>query len=212
MNQRTVFGFAKSTLYGASLILSCAVCFALGYLQGWEDRSHKLKATAENIDGLSDLPETPQVRPSQAQRLHLPPSHPPMPMVDQHGHPTFECRAIKTALPKTKNELNLNDLFSKRVELSKQKIKMKALVVGVYPNILDLNWFHLCDAPKGQVLVVSSKQQAEIGSIVQVEGLLEVDYDLKGIYQFPLFISEANLQGEYVTNPPEETPMGTFKL
>lgn len=108
--------------------------------------------------------------------------------------------------------MHLITLFEDRARLEGQSVSVKALVVGVYPNILNLNWYHLCDAPTGQVLVVSSEQQAPIGSVVQVKGELKTDYDLKGIYRFPLFISEALISGHRVRTPPKAPPSGVIKL
>ena len=218
MSQRTEFGFAKSTLYSILILSIGSVCFAVGYMSGWNDRGAKLdtqigdQASGQSQSPATSPPDYPRVSPTKGDTPYLPPDHPPLPLTDQHGHPSFDCRDLRQPLPKEESEMHLITLFEDRARLEGQSVSVRALVVGVYPNILNLNWYHLCDAPTGQVLVVSSEQQAPIGSMVQVKGELKTDYDLKGIYRFPLFISEALISGHRVRTPPKAPPSGVIKL
>ena len=213
MNERTEFGLARSTLYGMSVISIGAICFALGYFSGWRDRAqkHGNQSHGSRHSQIQDEPSIPRVSPTQGELPQLPAGHPPLPMADQHGHPSFDCRDVQRPLARTEEELSLAALYEKRMALKGEPIAIKALVVGVYPNILNRNWFHLCDAPTGQVLVISSVQQAPIGSMITARGQLKVDYDLKGIYRFPLFIEDATMSGDYVRSP-SLAPEGVVEL
>lgn len=215
MNERTKSGLARSTLYGMSIISIGAICFALGYFSGWRDRAQKYNvpdsSAVHSRRQMSEKTDFPRVNPTQRERTHLPADHPPLPMVDQHGHPSFDCRDVQRPLEKTDKDLDLASLFKQRKAFKDQLVSIQALVVGVYPNILKRNWFHLCDVPTGQVLVISSEQQAPIGSIITAQGRLKVDYDLKGIYRFPLFIEDALISGDHVRSP-SVTPEGVVEL
>ena len=60
--------------------------------------------------------------------------------------------------------------------------------------------------------MVSSHQLVEQRSLIEVKGKLSVDFDLSGIYRFPLYIKDAALSGKGVKAGPKPTPKGVMKL
>ena len=120
---------------------------------------------------------------------------------------------MSKALPPPDHEdtLTLKSLHRDRDQLQGKSIKARALIVGVYPQIMGTNWYHLCDAPKGQVFVVSSSQVAPRGTVVHVEGELKLNHEVGGVYTFPLFVQEAKLEGDGVQDA-SQTPQGVMKL
>ena len=71
-------------------------------------------------------------------------------------------------------------------------------VVQAFPQIMGVNWLHICDEPSGRVLVASSTQWANPGSEIVLRGILSVDRTIAGAYTFPLFIEKAKLEGDAV--------------
>ena len=108
--------------------------------------------------------------------------------------------------------MNLKDLASKKDTLKGNEIKINALIVGAYYGILGTNWYHLCDAPDGEVLVISSPQKAEMGQSVEVSGTLQLNYEVKGAYTFPLFIERASMDGEGIAPLQPKLPEGSMAL
>jgi hypothetical protein len=211
-------------IIGASLI---ALSFVGGYLLGLQSPAPEAQAGPQaeesQTSGLEGSPNASptQVKPHGLSRdpsslAPLPPNHPTIPQVDHNGHPTFDCSAIIRALPTPDEEdvLTLSRLHQDRAKLSGKPISARALVVNVYPKIMGTNWYHLCDAPGGQVFVVSSSQVAPRGSVVRVEGELKLNHEVGGVYTFPLFVEGAKLEGRDVKDAPEETqtPRGVMKL
>ena len=79
-------------------------------------------------------------------------------------------------------------------------------------EILGTNWYHLCDEPNGEVLVVSSRQRVPEGQLIEVSGRLKIEHEVGGVYRFPLFISEAALAGEAVEDALPATAPGVVNL
>ena len=217
------YGIGINTAKGAVVLFFGAICFATGYYSGWRDRAVKLKPQAVQREAAQSSKKTssnehipqqpPSVRPLNAIPLTpLPPNHPPVPESDEHGHPSFDCSALQAELPQPSGSLSISQLFSSRAKREGEHITLNAIVVGAFYKILGTNWYHLCDAPSGQVLVVSSDQLVEQRTAIKVSGQLSVDYDLSGVYRFPLYIKEAKLSGDGVQPKPEDTPKGVIKL
>ena len=207
------YGIGINTAQVAVIMFFGAICFATGYHNGWQDRAVKLKPeTALKQEGIP-AEKTPAVKPlNTLPSVPLPPNHPPIPESDQHGHPSFDCRALQAQVPQASDHSSIDQLFENRAEREGENISINAIVVGAYYKILGTNWYHLCDAPSGQVLVVSSNQLVDQRTLITVNGKLSVDFDLSGVYRFPLYIKDAKLSGDGVTARPEETPQGVIKL
>ena len=210
------YGIGANTAKGALVIFFGAICFASGYHNGWEDRAKKIAPayptnhSKTGVDAAKN--STPTVKPSQSRSSPLPPNHPPIPESDEHGHPSFDCRALKATVTQEDGTPSIDQLYTIRKNKEGDAISLKAIVVGAYYKILGTNWYHLCDAPRGQVLVVSSDQLVKQRTLVTVDGTLNVDFDLSGVYRFPLYIKDAQISGKGVKDKPKETPQGVMEL
>ena len=210
------YGIGINTAKGALVIFFGAICFASGYHNGWEDRAKKIvpaypaNHSKTGVDSAKNT--TPTVKPSQSRSSPLPPNHPPIPESDEHGHPSFDCRALKATVAQEDGTPSIDQLYVIRQKREGDMISLRAIVVGAYYKILGTNWYHLCDAPSGQVLVVSSDQLVKQRTLVTVDGKLNVDFDLSGVYRFPLYIKGAQISGKGVKDKPKEAPQGVMEL
>ena len=208
MTSQTTFGVNRNIIWSTGLVFVSSFAFTLGYDMGWRERgSHDSQSpTAEQNStivaplGLGE--HTPE----------LPPQQLPVPQVDRHGHPSFDCTRVIKSVPHVEGDQAISHLTQQRKELNGQSIKTSAVVVGVYPNIMGTNWYHLCDEPNGDVLVVSANFIAQPGEIVHVKGELKLDHEVGGVYRFPLFIGDAQLSGENVQPAKPQRPQGVVEL
>lgn len=170
---------------------------------------------ADQHQAKKDIPPNwtpvPSVRPlAKHPRDRLPQGHPRVPASDRQIHPTFDCRALKAAVPQNTDQLSITELLAQKN--TQNEISVNAFVIGAYYNILNTNWYHLCDAPDGQVLVVSSTQFAPQKSLITVKGSLLFDYNLSDLYRFPLYIKDAVLSGTQVRSIKPSLPPGVSEL
>ena len=122
------------------------------------------------------------------------------------------CAPVARPLPKGDGALGIQQLAQQSERFQGNQVELEALIVGAYYGILGTNWYHLCDSPDGEVLVISSPQKAERGQRVTVSGALQLEYEVKGAYTFPLFIERASLEGEGILPLEPKLPEGSMSL
>lgn len=93
------------------------------------------------------------------------------------------------------------DLFSKKGELSGQKIAVRGKVVKFSANIMGKNWLHLQDgsgdaAANTHDLTVTTQDNVAVGDTVMVRGSLATDVDLGAGYSYPVIVQEAQVTRE----------------
>lgn len=158
----------------------------------------------------------PAVRPLRARAPQpLPQGHPQLPETDHRGHPSFDCSALKSPVPQSEGQATIAALLARQRDPhsgAQGEVSLHALVIGAYYGILGTNWYHLCDAPNGEVLVVSSHQLAPPKSLITVSGRPLFDYTLSDVYRFPIYIKEATLNGAQVSAPQPSLPLGLIEL
>ena len=180
------------------------ITFFSGYQRGWEDHQERQQ--------ISGVIRSQSIIPLQSgPRLALPEGHPRVPQVDRYGHPTFDCSTLKSSVPKAEGEPTIA-MLSREKTSKPREVSLSAIVIGAYFGILGTNWYHLCDEPNGQVLVVSSDQLTPPKSIINARGSLLFDYNLSDIYRFPIYIKEARLSGAKVKNALPDHPKGVIEL
>lgn len=132
----------------------------------------------------------------------------PNPGVGSPKHPIFDCHAYEP-MPEARGELSedfktVEELQGVAQEINGTQVQVRARVMKVYPNIMGLNWVHLCDAYKGGVLLASSKQWVHPGFVVRVTGRLAVKEKIGKAYTFPLLIQEAEFVEEDMGTVPDD--------
>ena len=199
--------FHRQYLKVTIMIICCSILFFfIGYQVGVKNQSSQSISIRDNV--ASDYSVVPLQKSPQ---ISLPHGHPAIPQTDMHGHPTFDCSALTAPILKAKGDPMISEL-SKKDKLIQNEVNLSAIVVHAYFGILGTNWYHLCDEPSGQVLIVSSDQHVSPKSLIKVRGSLLFDYNLKNIYRFPMYIEKAILRGDKVKTSNSIPPKGTIEL
>jgi hypothetical protein len=106
---------------------------------------------------------------------------------------------IKVEKASGANAYTVAEVFAKRGTLNGKQVIVKGQVVKVAVGIMDRNWIHLqdgtgSDTQKTHDLVVTSKENAEIGDVVTVSGTLAKDKDFGGGYKYQVIIEKGSLK------------------
>jgi hypothetical protein len=172
---------------------ACVTLMCCAYLTGLRD------AQSNNPEAPSPPLGTTDVRPN--------------PAVGHGGHPTFDCTTMTTKVNRSKNtHVTIRALATQSESRSNKPVTVKAMVVNAFPNIMGVNWFHLCERPGGEVLVVSGTEWSAPGTEVIVRGILSVNRNVGGAYLFPLYIEGADLEGPHVKSSTDAVPKPTYFL
>lgn len=91
------------------------------------------------------------------------------------------------------------EVITKRTELKGKTVVVRGKVVKFNPEILKKNWVHLRDgsgsaADSTNDILVTTNDQANVGDIVTVKGVVHIDKDLGMGYSYKVLIEEAKLQ------------------
>ena len=91
------------------------------------------------------------------------------------------------------------EIVTKKAELKDKTVLVRGKVVKYTPDVLGKNWIHLRDgsgsAPDNtHDVLVTTKDQAKIGDVVVVKGVVHTDRDLGSGYSYKVLIEEATLQ------------------
>ena len=97
------------------------------------------------------------------------------------------------------NARTVAEIVTKKAELKDKTILVRGKVVKYTPDVLGKNWIHLRDG-SGSVsdnthdVLVTTKDQARIGDVVLVKGVVHTDRDLGSGYSYKVLVEEATLQ------------------
>ena len=91
------------------------------------------------------------------------------------------------------------EVITKRIELKDKTVLVRGKVVKFTPEILNKNWIHLRDgsgsaSDNTHDLIVTTNDQAKVGDVVVVKGVVHVDKELGSGYAYKVLIEEATLQ------------------
>lgn len=91
------------------------------------------------------------------------------------------------------------EVVEKTPDLNEHAVKIRGQVVKFTPNVLGKNWLHLRDG-SGSVangsndILVVTQDEANVGDVVLVTGIVRTDRDLGSGYSYRVLIEEARLQ------------------
>ncbi len=137
----------------------------------------------------------------------------PNPHVGRGHHPVFDCSSMDNGLGEgPEGSLSIGELADASATYEGKAVAVQGRVVQAFPNIMGVNWFHICDEPNGRVLVASASQWVPPGHLVVVRGILTLDRNIADAYHFPLFIESAHLEGDAVVGGPSPTHGRAFDL
>ena len=127
------------------------------------------------------------------------PPHGTMPAM---GDSTKKSRAIPEDIKVSKavgeDAYTIEEIYSKKEELSQKTITVRAIVVKFMPQIMGKNWIHIQDGTgsveKGNDdVAVSTLDTAEVGDEVIIKGTLGIDKDFGMSCAFGVLIEEASI-------------------
>lgn len=117
-----------------------------------------------------------------------------------HG-PTSTADAGNVKVPKATgpNARTVAEILSKGPALKDKPVLVRGKVVKYSEGVLGKNWIHLQDgtgsaADKTNDVVITTNNQAKVGDIVVVKGLVHTDKDFGAGYFFKVLVEEATLQ------------------
>jgi len=105
---------------------------------------------------------------------------------------------IKVTKAAGKDAYTVEEIYSKKEELSQKTITVRAIVVKFMPQIMGKNWIHIQDgtgsAENGNNdISVSTLDTAEVGDEVIIKGTLGIDKDFGNDCAFGALIEEASI-------------------
>jgi len=105
---------------------------------------------------------------------------------------------IKVSKAVGEDAYTIEEIYSKKEELSQKTITVRAVVVKFMPQIMEKNWIHIQDgtgsAEKGNNdIAVSTLETAKIGDEVIIKGTLGIDKDFGMSCAFGMLIEEASI-------------------
>jgi len=105
---------------------------------------------------------------------------------------------IKVSKAVGEDAYTIEEIYSKKEELSQKTITVRAIVVKFMPQIMGKNWIHIQDgtgsAEKGNNdIAVSTLETAKIGEEVIIKGTLGIDKDFGMSCAFGVLIEEASI-------------------
>ena len=91
------------------------------------------------------------------------------------------------------------EIITKRTELKDKTVVVRGKVVKYTAEVLGKNWVHLRDGSGSATdnthdVLVTTKDQAKIGDVVVVKGIVHTDRDLGSGYTYKVLVEEATLQ------------------
>jgi hypothetical protein len=91
------------------------------------------------------------------------------------------------------------EVVGRRADLKDKTVVVRGKVVKFTPGVMDKNWIHLRDGTGSAAdgtndVVVTTKDETQIGAVVLVKGVVHTDKDLGSGYSYKVLIEEATLQ------------------
>lgn len=97
------------------------------------------------------------------------------------------------------NARTVAEVVTKAVELKDKEVRVRAKVVKYNPQVMGKNWIHLRDgsgvaADNTHDVLVTTTNQAKLGDVVTVTGIVRTNKDFGSGYSYKVLIEEASVQ------------------
>lgn len=92
------------------------------------------------------------------------------------------------------NAYNLEELFANKDALHDKKVAVRGQVVKVSTGIMNRNWVHIKDGTGANAenkLVITTKDEPNLGDIVTAVGVFHKNVDFGGGYNYPVIMEDA---------------------
>jgi len=125
------------------------------------------------------------------------------PMVNPHGSSPHgavasaaEIGDVNVSKAVGQNAYTVAEIIDQSKSLKDKLVLVRGKVVKFSPEIMGKNWIHLRDgsgtaAAKNNDLVLTTKDQAKVGAVVTVKGILRTDKDFGHGYAYEVIIEDA---------------------
>lgn len=106
---------------------------------------------------------------------------------------------IKVSKAAGKDAYTIEEIYSKKKDLSQKTVRVRAKVVKFLPQIMGKNWVHIQDGTGSAEndtydLAVSTLDTADVGDEVIVDGTLGVDKDFGSMCTFSVIVEDASVK------------------
>lgn len=106
---------------------------------------------------------------------------------------------VKVAKAAGPNARTVAEIVAKRADLKDKPVVVRGKVVKFTPEVLGKNWIHLRDGSGSAAdgtndVLVTTKDEARIGDVVLVKGVVHLDRDLGSGYSYKVLIEEASVK------------------
>ena len=98
---------------------------------------------------------------------------------------------IIKGIEKIKEGKNIAEINAEKNSLKGKTVKIRGKVIRFSAEIMGKNWLHIIDSSSASDLTVTTKETAEIGDVVVIEGKLGVDRDFGNGYLYPVMVEDA---------------------
>jgi hypothetical protein len=115
------------------------------------------------------------------------------------SHPNVESTKENVNIEPLKDGYTIARIFTEKESLAGEKIKVKGKVVKYNEGIMDRNWIHIQDGTGEQGehdLVVTTKDNVQIGQTIIAEGTLAVNKDFGSGYRYPVILENTEIKSE----------------
>ncbi len=121
----------------------------------------------------------------------LPPGHPAI--MTAAGNAASTNTAIEP-IRKPDGGKSVAEIWAGKSKLSGKQVVVRAKAVKIVPNVMGMNFLHLRDGTgrEGENdLVVTTKDEVQVGSVVTVRGMVKTDKDFGSGYKYAVIIENA---------------------
>ncbi len=129
----------------------------------------------------------------------MPAGHPDLSQIHA-GHPkTGDVPVTKVSKAEGATGRTIAEVNADRLALKDLQVTIRATVVKVTANVMGTNWVHLQDgsgsaADSSNDLLVTSKDEPNVGDIVVAVGVVKTDVDFGAGYSYAVLVANASLQ------------------
>ena len=120
-------------------------------------------------------------------------------MAAAHSVKVADTGKIEVARATGENAKTVEEIVTKAAELKDKPVALRGKIVKYNPGIMGKNWLHLrdgsgTDAKSSNDILVTTTQQAKLGDVMTVKGVVRTDKDFGAGYSYKVLIEDATLQ------------------
>jgi hypothetical protein len=107
--------------------------------------------------------------------------------------------SVKVAKANGPDARTVAEVVTKKVDLKDKPVTVRGKVVKFVPGVMGMNWIHLRDgsgsiAENTNDVVVTTKDETQVGAVVIAKGVVRTDVNLGSGYSYAVLIDDAKLQ------------------